>query len=70
MSNKRKIRKPRPSPPDWVWYSWLDDNCYGCKDKNNCSNCNRLQSIPKKQKKIEEHIYKDSLNEYQFDNLE
>lgn len=34
-------RKPRPSPP---YYFWLDaDNCWRCKNKNNCTNCKALK---------------------------
>ena len=33
----KKIRKPKPSVPNWVY---LDrDNCYACKNKHGCNNC-------------------------------
>ena len=38
---KNKMRKPHPQPPK---YYWLDsDNCWDCKNRNNCGNCKRLK---------------------------
>lgn len=45
----------RPQPPG---YFWLDrDNCWRCKNKNNCTNCKalkrqRVKDRQKKRKKI------------------
>ena len=42
---KRKFRKPKPSPPHWYW--WDSDNCWGCKNENNCGGkgCKQLKKI-------------------------
>ena len=39
---KVKRRKPRPQPPKYYW--WDTDNCYACKDRNNCSGCRFLKN--------------------------
>ena len=59
-------RKPRPSVPNW-W--WLDtDNCWRCKNKQNCNGCSFLKKHKKKQnrkiikqnrKNIQEHDFND-----------
>lgn len=40
---KSKRRKPHPSPPRWMLLKDLDDNCYGCKNKNACGSCDRIK---------------------------
>ena len=59
MSNKKQLnlgskvvvmgkakRKQRPQPPRWVW---LDtDNCWFCKNKNNCNQCKLLKQFRRK----------------------
>ena len=43
---KKKRRKMRPQPP---WYFSFDtDNCYRCKNRNDCGGCKFL--IPNKRK--------------------
>lgn len=37
----KAMRKPRPSPAKWYW--WDSDNCYGCKNRNNCNQCKILK---------------------------
>lgn len=46
---KKKFRKPKPSPPHWYW--WDSDNCWCCKNKNNCDGkgCKRLKEIRAKE---------------------
>lgn len=39
--SKRKKRKPRPQPPRYYWYD--TDNCWCCKNRNNCSGCKFLK---------------------------
>lgn len=39
----KKFRKPKPSPPHWYWLD--SDNCWDCKNRNNCSGCKRLKRI-------------------------
>lgn len=34
-------RKPRPQPPGYFWL--YRDNCWRCKNKNNCTNCKALK---------------------------
>lgn len=54
---KKKMRKPHPQPPK---YYWLDsDNCWDCKNRNNCGNCKRLKdyvSFEKERRKRKEKI--------------
>jgi len=38
-------RKPRPSPPNWYW--WDSDNCWDCKNRNNCNSCKRMKIFKK-----------------------
>lgn len=56
--SKLKRRKPKPSVPYYVWLSL--DNCYCCKNRNNCGNCKILKQYKKidiknKSKEIEEY---------------
>lgn len=46
---KKKFRKPKPSPPHWYW--WDSDNCWDCKNRNNCSGkgCKKLKEIKAKE---------------------
>lgn len=37
----KALRKPRPSPPRWYWIE--SDNCYRCKNRNNCNQCKILK---------------------------
>ena len=37
----KAFRKPRPSMPRWYWADV--DNCYACKNRNNCNQCRRLK---------------------------
>lgn len=46
----KAIRKPRPSPPKYIWYSDLDDHCWRCKNRNACNNCKICKSYVTKQK--------------------
>jgi len=41
-------RKVRPAVNQWMCYAILDDNCYGCKNRNNCSSCKPVRSAFKK----------------------
>ena len=36
-----KRRKPKPQPPKYFNYD--TDNCYFCKNKNNCGGCKVLK---------------------------
>lgn len=39
-------RKQRPQPPRWFW---LDtDNCWFCKNRNNCNQCKLLKQFRRK----------------------
>lgn len=45
-------RKPRPEQPAWFWFD--SDNCWCCKNRNNCGQCKRLKQnarIPVKDKR-------------------
>ena len=47
--SKIKYRKARPQPPK---YFWLDaDNCWFCKNKNNCNGCKVLKKYIKEKGK-------------------
>ncbi len=59
----RKMRKPRPSPPKWYWLD--SDNCWFCKNKNNCGNCKILKELAasikhKKELKLKQNNYLDT----------
>ena len=45
---KRKVK--RPSPPRWMYYADLDDNCWACKNKRNCNSCKRVKEGLKERK--------------------
>lgn len=54
-------RKHRPSPPRW----WLleNDNCWFCKNRNNCNGCKLLKQqksydIEKADKKLKKEYFK------------
>ena len=38
---KIKYRKKRPQPPKYYWSD--TDNCWACKDRNNCNGCKFLK---------------------------
>lgn len=42
-------RKMRPQPP-W-WWTLDNDNCWFCKNRNNCGNCKLLKEQQAKDKK-------------------
>ena len=47
--SKIKYRKARPQPPK---YFWLDaDNCWFCKNRNNCNGCKVLKKYIKEKGK-------------------
>lgn len=46
---RKKIRKKRPQPPKYFWYD--TDNCYACKNRNNCSGCKFLKEYIHEHKK-------------------
>lgn len=52
--SKIKHRKARPQPPR---YYWLDtDNCWPCKNRNNCNGCKVLKNyITEKGKKRDKY---------------
>ena len=39
----KAFRKPVPQPPRWYWVD--NDNCYCCKNRNNCGNCRSLKKF-------------------------
>ena len=44
----KAFRKPRSSMPGWYWADV--DNCYACKNRNNCNQCKRLKEENANQK--------------------
>ena len=44
----KAVRKPRLSIPRWYWANV--DNCYACKNRNNCNQCKRLKEENANQK--------------------
>ncbi len=46
----KAIRKPKPSPPKYIWYNDLDDNYWHCKNRSACNNCKICKSCVAKQK--------------------
>lgn len=57
-------RKMRPQPPRW--WTLDNDNCWFCKNRNNCGNCRLLkeqQAISNKQNQRNNYInYRDQEN--------
>jgi len=47
-----KKRKPIPSPPKWFYLE--TDNCWFCKNRNNCHNCKVLKeyTVPIKRRNL------------------
>jgi len=52
-------RKPRPSPPRWYW--WDSDNCWACKNRNNCNQCKTLKKLSVEVRKRRERIEKNRI---------
>lgn len=50
---KCKKRKERPQPPKWYWID--SDNCYACKNRNNCNGCKRLKELSYEIKNKKKH---------------
>ena len=44
----KKWRKPRPEPPPYFFFA--NDNCWFCKNRNNCSGCKALKQAVAHQK--------------------
>lgn len=64
---KRKYRNP-PSMPHWFWLDM--DNCWFCKNRNDCSNCSVIKKSRKKYLDIKEGIrymkmIKDEVNTFE-----
>lgn len=53
MGRKRKVKKP--SPPRWMYYVDLDDNCWACKNKNNCNSCKFVKTGLRERKILSKH---------------
>lgn len=56
-------RKPRPQPPKWYWLD--SDDCWCCKNRNNCNQCKRLKQLDtelKKQKEKFDYRVKNNKN--------
>lgn len=51
MSKAR--RKPRPEMPHWFWL--CQDECWFCRNKNNCSSCKINRTISKHTPKLTKH---------------
>lgn len=52
---KRKMR----SQPPW-WWTLDNDNCWFCKNRNNCGNCKLLKEQRAKERKKRGEIYENS----------
>ena len=59
---KKKIRKITPQPPRWAWYDL--DNCYFCKNQNNCGNCKVMKAYKVNASIKERNISKNKLRKY------
>lgn len=46
MKNKR--RKQRPQSPNY--FDYISDNCWACKNRNNCGGCKFLKEVVHDQK--------------------
>ena len=55
--SKRKKRKPRPQPPRYYWYD--TDNCWCCKNLNNCSGCKRLKTYIHEQQRTKRKVARE-----------
>lgn len=53
---KRKMRKPRPSPPKWHWAD--SDNCWDCPNRNGCNSCKMMKRLAKYDRAKEKRIFR------------
>lgn len=60
----KAFRKPVPSPPHWYWAD--TDNCYGCKNKNNCTGCSFLKANRSEQMERQKRREKKELRKYVY----
>lgn len=49
VSYKRKLR---PSPPNW--WTFDNDNCWFCKNRNNCNSCKLLKKWENNKQRLKE----------------
>lgn len=61
-------RKPSPSPPRWYW--WDSDNCWGCKNRNNCNNCSVMKELRDFKRKKRKQKEKTKLKQKDFSQWE
>ena len=61
------MRKPRPSPPRWVW--WDIDNCWFCDNKTGCNGCKIMKEYVASQKKRKELKEKNELRKGNYNNF-
>lgn len=45
-------RKMRPSPPNW--WTFDNDNCWFCKNRNNCNSCKLLKKWKNNKQRLKE----------------
>lgn len=55
-------RKPRPSQPNWVWFD--NDNCWWCKNRNNCNQCKWLKQNHKIPVKNKSATYREDVGDF------
>ena len=60
----KPFRKPRPAPPKWYW--WDSDNCWACRNRNNCNQCKWLKRLNAQQKK--KRRQNDSTRQQEYEN--
>lgn len=64
---KKKMRKPQPSPPNYVW--WDLDNCWFCDNRNNCHNCKVMKQYVIEQKNKRKRKEKEKLRKGEYEDF-
>lgn len=60
----KAFRKPVPSPPHWYFLDM--DNCYCCKNRNNCNGCSLLKANRSEQMEKQKRAEKGELRKYVY----
>ena len=62
---KIKYRKARPQPKRIFWLDM--DNCYACKNRNNCGNCKILKKQSAYEKECRNRKEKQKIKEGKYE---
>ena len=60
----KAIRKVRPQPPKYFWYTV--DGCWFCKNKNGCGNCKAAKEYIAERQKSKRKIEREQKKKFDF----